>query len=58
MLDDLAGLGEVRRAALLEHFGEIERLRAASLLEIREVPGFGPKLAAEVHRFLQRSPPR
>ncbi|MBP7141793.1 MAG: excinuclease ABC subunit UvrC [Opitutaceae bacterium] len=56
-LDDFAGLGEVRRAALFEHFGDFDRLRAASAAEIREVPGFGPKLAVELHEFLHRRAP-
>ncbi len=59
VLDDFAGLGDVRRAALMERFGDIDRLKAASVEEIREVPGFGPKLATELHEFLHRSaPPR
>jgi excinuclease ABC subunit C len=52
VLDDFAGLGEVRRRALLEHFGSIDRLREASVAEIMEVDGFGPKLAAELYVFL------
>ncbi len=56
-LDDFAGLGEVRRAALFEHFGDFDRLRAASAAEIREVPGFGPKLAVELYEFLHRRAP-
>ncbi len=52
VLDDLPGLGRVRKAALLAHFGGIDRLRAASVAEIREVAGFGPKLAAELQAFL------
>ncbi len=55
ILDDLAGLGAVRRAALMGHFGSIDRLRAASPAQIREVPGFGPKLAAELQQFLSRT---
>ncbi len=54
ILDDLPGLGAVRRAALLGHFGDIARLRAASAEEIRAVPGFGPKLAGELQQFLSR----
>ncbi|HTQ30382.1 MAG TPA: excinuclease ABC subunit UvrC [Opitutaceae bacterium] len=54
ILDDFAGLGEVRRAALLAHFGGIDRLRAATAGQIQEVDGFGPKLAAELHAFLQK----
>ncbi|AHF90855.1 excinuclease ABC subunit C [Opitutaceae bacterium TAV5] len=52
VLDDFEGLGDVRRAALLAHFGDIDRLRAATEEQIREVPGFGPKLAAELHAWL------
>jgi excinuclease ABC subunit C len=53
VLDDFPGLGPVRRAALLEHFGSIDKLRAASAVEISEVPGFGGKMAAELHAFLK-----
>jgi len=54
VLDDLPGLGPARRAALLGHFGSIDRLRAASAAEIEEVPGIGPKFAVEVHEFLRK----
>ncbi|MBL9204741.1 MAG: excinuclease ABC subunit UvrC [Opitutaceae bacterium] len=57
VLDDFSGLGEVRRAALLEHFGDIDRLRAASAAEIRDVEGFGPKLATELYEYLHRPAP-
>ncbi len=57
MLDDFTGLGPVRRAALLDHFGSIDRLRAAPVEEIAEVSGFGPRLAAELHAFLSRPEP-
>ena len=54
VLDDFEGLGPVRRAALMAHFGSIDRLRAASVEAISEVEGFGPKLAVELHAFLAR----
>lgn len=54
ILDDFPGLGEVRRTALLGRFGDIDRLRSASVEELREVPGFGPVLARELHDFLHR----
>ncbi|HYC71245.1 MAG TPA: excinuclease ABC subunit UvrC [Opitutaceae bacterium] len=57
VLDEFPGLGPKRRSALLEHFGSIERLRAASAAQIAEVEGFGPRFAAEVHRFLVDHPP-
>lgn len=52
LLDDFPGLGAKRKAALLAHFGTIEKLRAAPVAAIAEVPGFGPKLAADLHAFL------
>jgi excinuclease ABC subunit C len=38
----------------MDRFGDIDRLRAAREEDIREVEGFGPKLAAELHAFLHR----
>jgi excinuclease ABC subunit C len=54
LLDDFRGLGGVRHGALMEYFGDIDRLRGATVEEIAEVPGFGPKLAGELHSFLNR----
>ena len=34
LLDDVPGLGEVRRKALLKHFGSLKKLRAATVEEI------------------------
>jgi excinuclease ABC subunit C len=48
LLDDVPGLGETRRKALLRHFGSLKRLRAASAAEIAEVPGVGPRTAEAV----------
>ncbi|HEX8303517.1 MAG TPA: excinuclease ABC subunit UvrC [Jatrophihabitans sp.] len=44
----IAGLGPARRKALLTRFGSLRKLRAASVDEIAEVPGFGPELAQRV----------
>ncbi|MEO8518516.1 MAG: excinuclease ABC subunit UvrC [Dermatophilaceae bacterium] len=49
VLDDIAGLGDARRKALLRHFGSVRAMRAATVEEIREVPGIGSSLAATVH---------
>jgi excinuclease ABC subunit C len=54
-LDDFPGLGPVRRAALMDWFGSIDRLRGANAAEISEVPGFGPQLSSELHTFLARN---
>jgi excinuclease ABC subunit C len=47
-LDDIPGLGEVRRKALLRHFGSVKRLKEASVEQVREVPGIGPALAETI----------
>jgi len=49
VLDDIPGLGEVRRKALLRHFGSVRRLKEASVEQIREVPGIGVALGATIH---------
>ncbi len=54
ILDDFPGLGPVRRAALLAHFGTLAKLRSATAEEISAVPGFGGKRAAELRGFLQQ----
>jgi len=55
VLDEIAGLGEKKKVALLKHFGSIHRLRAAGIAELAGVPGIGPKLAAVLKAFLERS---
>ncbi|MFM1770503.1 MAG: hypothetical protein RJA22_3032 [Verrucomicrobiota bacterium] len=53
MLDEFPGIGEQRKAALLKKFGSLQRLRAASVEQIAEVPGFGSGTAAELKAFLE-----
>ncbi|KHS53438.1 excinuclease ABC subunit UvrC [Brevibacterium linens] len=48
VLDDIPGLGESRRTALLRHFGSVKKVRAATAEEICEVKGIGPSLAAKI----------
>ena len=48
LLDDVPGLGEVRRKALLKHFGSLKKLRAATVEQIGEVPGIGPRTAEAI----------
>lgn len=47
-LDNVPGLGEVRRKALLRHFGSLKRLSAATVEEITEVPGVGRRTAEAI----------
>jgi excinuclease ABC subunit C len=57
LLDDVPGLGETRRKAVLRHFGSVKRLRAASVEEITEVPGVGRRTAEAVHAALAQAAP-
>jgi excinuclease ABC subunit C len=54
ILDDCPGVSQNRKSLLLQRFGSVNRLRRASIEEIASTEGIGPKLAQEVHRFLQR----
>jgi excinuclease ABC subunit C len=58
LLDDVPGLGEVRRKALIGHFGSLKKLRAATVDEIAAVPGFGPKTALAIKVQLDAKPQR
>jgi excinuclease ABC subunit C len=48
LLDDVPGLGESRRKALMKQFGSLKRLRAASVEELMAVPGIGRRTAEAV----------
>jgi excinuclease ABC subunit C len=48
VLDDVQGLGEVRRKALLKRFGSLRKIRAATVEEIAEVPGIGRRTAETI----------
>jgi excinuclease ABC subunit C len=54
ILDDCPGVSQNRKNLLLRRFGSVNRLRKASVEDIAITEGIGPKLAGEVHRFLQK----
>jgi excinuclease ABC subunit C len=58
VLDQVPGLGEVRRKLLLNHFGSLKKLRAATVEEIAAVPGFGTKTAISIKQALEALPQR
>ena len=51
VLDDIKGIGEVRRKALLRHFGSIERIAAAEVADLLEVDGMTIPAAEQVYLF-------
>jgi excinuclease ABC subunit C len=52
VLDDIEGIGPVRRRALLRHFGSLRRIREASVEQLALVKGVNRELAAEIRRHL------
>ena len=57
-LDNVPGLGETRRKALLRRFGSLKRLRAASIEDVLEVPGIGRRTAEAIVAALAVPDPR
>jgi len=57
VLDNIEGVGPVKRRAMLSAFGSVKRLSLASVDEIAVVDGIGPVLAAKVHAALAESRP-
>ncbi len=55
LLDDVPGLGEVRRRTLVKHFGSLKKLRAAEVDEIAQVPGIGPRTAEAIKDAVERA---
>ncbi|MFD8432941.1 helix-hairpin-helix domain-containing protein, partial [Streptomyces coelicoflavus] len=56
-LDEVPGLGETRKQALIKHFGSVKRLRSATIDQICEVPGIGRKTAETVAAALAGATP-
>jgi len=55
VLDELPGVGPVRKRALLAHFGSPDAILTASREELEAVPGLPGKLAREMYRELHKT---
>ncbi|HEX7534154.1 MAG TPA: excinuclease ABC subunit UvrC [Syntrophales bacterium] len=53
LLDEIKGIGTDKKKALLKLFGDVKRIRDASVEELQDVPGIGRKTAARIHAFLR-----
>ncbi len=51
ILDDIDGIGSVRRRALMKHFKDIENIRNATVEELMKVEGMNKKAAIAVNEF-------
>ncbi len=52
-LDSLPGIGPVKRKALLNHFGSVDKIREASVVELSAVPGINQALAESIKAHLE-----
>ncbi len=51
VLEEIPGIGEGRKRALLRHFGALRRVKEATVEQIAEVEGFGARQAGAVFDF-------
>ncbi len=54
ILDDIKGIGEVRRKALMRHFGSIEEIAKAEVGDLLEVEEMNIPSAEQVYAFFHR----
>jgi excinuclease ABC subunit C len=52
-LDSLPGIGPVKRKVLLKHFGSVDKIREASVVELSAVPGINKALAESIKAHLE-----
>ena len=57
ILDDVPGLGPIKKKAVLAHFGSLKKVAAASEVELAAVPGIGAVQAEQIWQFLNNSNP-
>lgn len=53
VIDELEGVGPVRKKALIKAFGSAKKLKEASVEEIAQVKGIGPNLAEKIKKQLE-----
>ena len=56
VLDDIEGIGETRRKALMRRFQSVERIREASVEELKETESMNERAAEAVYAFLHKKP--
>jgi excinuclease ABC subunit C len=52
-LDDIRGIGEVRKKALLRHFGSLDKIKQATMADFARVKGISKKAAEEIINYFQ-----
>ena len=54
ILDDISGIGSVRRKALMKHFGDINAIRRGEVEDLHQVVGMNIKSADAVYNFFRK----
>jgi excinuclease ABC subunit C len=54
-LDDIPGIGETRKKALLRHFGSVEKIKQATADELAAVKGMSRKVAEEIVGYFRNA---
>ena len=52
LLDGILGIGKVRKKKILEYFGSVIALKAASIYDIQKVDGINKKLSQNIYNFI------
>ena len=52
-LDDVKGIGEKRKKALLKHFGSIDNIKKASIEELSQVESMNKKVAKDLFKHFR-----
>jgi len=52
-LDDIKGIGQKRKAALLKHFKSVDNIKKASVEELAQVDGMNKKIAEELYNYFR-----
>ena len=47
-LDDIKGIGEIKKKALLKYFGSVEKIRKSSVEDLIKVSGINEELAKNI----------
>lgn len=55
ILDNIPGIGEKRRKALMKHFGDINAIRNVGIEELKAVEGMNSKSAESVYNFFHKN---
>ena len=53
-LDEIEGIGELKKKALLKHFGSVEKIKNSSIEELTKISGINESLAQRILNFTNR----